>query len=98
MGFTPTNRHGVASIEFATVFGCGQLVLGTTHARGATLDLLMTGVSNQVWVAVVAQMSNSDYSSLSAVETPPTGPSAPNIWKHSHLNYRSFQNGKDEWK
>ena len=53
--------------DFATVSGCDQLVVGTTHARGGTLDLLMTGGPDQVRVAVVAPIGNSDHSSLSAV-------------------------------
>ena len=52
---------------FATVSGCDQLVVGPTHARGGTLDLLMTDVSDLVRVAVVAPIGNSDHSSLSAV-------------------------------
>ena len=41
---TTTNCHGVAAFDFATVIGCDQLVVDPTHARGGTLDLLMTGV------------------------------------------------------
>ena len=41
---TTTNRHGVAAFDFATVSGRDQLVVGPTHARGGTLDLLMTDV------------------------------------------------------
>ena len=67
MGSTTTNRHGVAAFDFATVSGCDQLVVGPTHARGGTLGLLMTDVPDLVWVAVVAPIGNSDYSSLSAV-------------------------------
>ena len=67
LGSTITNRHGVAAFDFATVSGCDQLVVGPTHARGLTLDLLMTDVPNLVWVAVVAPIGNSDRSSLSAV-------------------------------
>ena len=37
-----------------------------THARGGTLDLLMTDVPDLVWVSVVAPIGNSDHSSLSA--------------------------------
>ena len=58
---TTTNRRGVAAIDLATVSGCDQMVVGPTHARGGTLDLLMTDVS------VVAPIGNSDHSSLSAV-------------------------------
>ena len=67
MGSTTTNRHGVAAFDFATVSGCDQLVVGPTHARGGTLDLLMTDVPELVRVAVVAPIGNSDHSSLSAV-------------------------------
>ena len=68
-----TNRHGVASFgsdasfDFATVSGCDQLVVGPTHARGRTLDLLMTDFPYLVQVAVVALICNSDHSSLAAV-------------------------------
>ena len=44
LGSTTTNRHGVTAFDFATVSGCEQLVVGPTHARGGTLDLLMTDV------------------------------------------------------
>ena len=44
LGSTTTNRHRVAAFDFATVFGCDQLVVGPTHARGGILDLLMTDV------------------------------------------------------
>ena len=43
------------------------MVVGPTHARGGTLDLLMTDVPDLVWVAVVAPIVNTDHSSLSAV-------------------------------
>ena len=67
LGSTTTNRHGVAAFDFATVSGCDQLVFGSTHARFGTLDILMTDVPDLIWVAVVAQIGNSDHSSLSAV-------------------------------
>ena len=67
LGSTTTNRHGVATFDFAAVYGCDQLVVSPTHARGGALDLLMTDVRDLVWVAVVAPIGNSDYSSLSAV-------------------------------
>ena len=43
------------------------MVVGPTHARGGTLDLLMTHVPDLVQVSVVAPIGNSDHSSLSAV-------------------------------
>ena len=67
LGSTTTNRHGVGAFDFATVSGCDQLVVGPTHARGGTLDLLMTDVPDLVRVTVVAPIGNSDHSSLSAV-------------------------------
>ena len=39
----------------------------TTHARGGTLDLLVTDVPDLVQVAVVSPIGSSDHSSLSAV-------------------------------
>ena len=47
--------------------GCTPLVVGPTHARGGTLDLLMTDVPNLLRAAVVAPIGNSDNSSLRAV-------------------------------
>ena len=42
-------------------------MVGPTHARGGTIDLLMTNVLALVRVAVVEPICNSDQSSLSAV-------------------------------
>ena len=42
-------------------------VVSPTHARGGTLNLLMTDVPDLVRVTVVPTMGNSDHSSLSAV-------------------------------
>ena len=60
LGSITTNCHGVAVFDFATVSGCDQLVVGPTHARGGTLDLLMTDVPDLVLVSVVAPIGNSD--------------------------------------
>ena len=65
LGSTTTNRHGVAALDFATVSGCDQLVIGPTHAHEGTLDLLMTDVPDLVRVTVVAPLGRSDHSSLS---------------------------------
>ena len=43
------------------------MVVGPTHARGGTLDLLMTDVPDLVRVSVVASIGNADHSSPSAV-------------------------------
>ena len=50
-----------------TVSGLVQLVVGSTHTCGKKLDLLMTDVLDEVRVAVVAPVNNTDHSSLSAV-------------------------------
>ena len=39
-------------------------MIGPTHARGGTLDLLMTDVHDLVRVAVVAPLGSSDHSSI----------------------------------
>ena len=62
MGSTIMNCRGVAAFDFATVFVCDQLAVCPTHARGGTLNLLMTDVPDLVWVAVVAPIGNSDHS------------------------------------
>ena len=61
LGSTTTNRNGVAAFDFATVSGCDQLFVGPTHARGGTLDLLMTNIPDLVRVAVSAPIGNSDH-------------------------------------
>ena len=66
-GSNTTNRHGVTAFDFATISSCDQLVIGTTHARGGTLDFLMNDVPDQVRAAVVAPIGSSDHFSLSAV-------------------------------
>ena len=60
-------NHGVRAFDIATVSGCDQLDVCPTHARGGTLDLLMTDVPDLVRVAVVAPIGNSDHTFLSAV-------------------------------
>ena len=67
LGSTTSNHHGVTAFVFTTVFDCDQLVVGLTHARGGTLDLLMMDVRDLVRIAVVAPIGNSGHSSLSAV-------------------------------
>ena len=79
---TYTNRHGISALNFTTISGCDQLVVGPTHARGETLNLLMTDVLDLVRVTVVAPIDNSDHSSLSAVIS--MGLAVPNLcvsWK-----------------
>ena len=77
LGSATTNRHGVAAFDFATVSGCDQLVVGPTHGRGGTLDLLMTDVPDLALVNVVVPIGNSHHSSLSAVIS--TAQALPNL-------------------
>ena len=65
LGSTTMNRHGVAALDFATISGCDQLVIDPTHARGWTLNLLMTDVPGLVQITVVAPLGTSNHSSLS---------------------------------
>ena len=65
VGFYYNEPSWSSAFDFATVNGCDQLVVGPTHARGGTLELLMTDVPDLVRVAVVAPIGNSDNSSLS---------------------------------
>ena len=58
LGSTTTNRHEVAAFDFETVSGCDQMVVGPTHARGGTLDLLITYVPDLVQVAVAVPIGN----------------------------------------
>ena len=66
--------------QLGTVADCDQLVVGPTHTRGGTLDLLMTDVPDLVRVAVVAPIDNSDHSSLSAAIS--MAQAVPNLWVH----------------
>ena len=52
------------AFDFVTVSGCDQLVVGSTHARGGILNILMTDVPDLIQVAVVACIGNSDHSAV----------------------------------
>ena len=54
LGSKTTNRRGVVAFDFSTESGCNQLVVDPSHARGGTLDILMTDVSDLVLVIVSA--------------------------------------------
>ena len=66
LGSTTPNRRSVAAFDFVIVSCCDQLVVGATHARRGPLYILVTDLPDLVRVAVVAPISNSDQSSLSA--------------------------------
>ena len=67
VGFYYHKSHGIAAFDYTTVSGCDQLVFGPTNARGGTLDILISDVTDLVRVSVVAPLGNSDPSSLSVV-------------------------------
>ena len=68
LGSPATNCHGVAAFDFPMVSGYDQfVVVGPTHARGGTLDLLMTDIPHLALVVIITPIGNSDHSSLSAV-------------------------------
>ena len=66
-GSSTTNLHENAAFNFATGFGCKQLVVGWTFARCGTFGLLIPNVHDLLRIAVVAPIGNSGHSSLSAV-------------------------------
>ena len=73
------NHHRIAAFDFASVSGCDQLVGGPIHARGGTLDLLMTDVPDLVCVAVVALIGNSDHASASLSAVISMAQGVPNL-------------------
>ena len=54
------------------------MVVSPTHARGGTLDLLMTDVPDLIQVAVVVPKGTTDHSSLSVVIS--MAQAVPNLW------------------
>ena len=67
VGFYDHEPSWSCSLDFATVSGCDQLLVGPTHALGGTLYLLMTDVPDLVRVAVIDPIGNSDHYSISVV-------------------------------
>ena len=61
---SPTNRHGIAALNFSDITGCEQLVTGATHTSGNLLDLLLTDVSGAVDVQTTAPIGTSDHRGL----------------------------------
>ena len=74
-----------------TVSSCDELFVCPTHARGGTLDLLMTDVPDRIRIGVAPIVRQLNHSSLSAVIS--TAQAVPNLWvsrkvllKH-HVNW-----------
>ena len=89
MGSTTTNRHEVAAFDFATVSGCDQLVVGETHARGGTLDVLMTDVPDLVRVAVIAPIGNSLSAVISMAQAVPNLCESRKIFLKHQVNWNT---------
>ena len=66
LGSTTPNRHMVLQplTSQLCLHGCEQLVIGPIHARGGTLDLLMTDFPDVVRVAVVTLIDKSNHFSF----------------------------------
>lgn len=62
---SPTDAHGRAAYDFASVSGCSQLVSGPTHHAGNCLDLVLTDVPDIVKAEVKAPIGTSDHSAIS---------------------------------
>ena len=60
VGFNDPETSWCCSRTCVTAPILDQLLVGPTHARGGTVDLLMTEVPDIVRVAVVAPIGNSD--------------------------------------
>ena len=64
LGSRITDAHGVASLDFATVADCSQLVNGPTHRAGGVLDLVLTNVPDLCNVNVHGNVGRSDHALL----------------------------------
>ena len=64
---SPTDRHGLSALDFATQCGCEQLIKRPTHRSGNTLDLIFTDVPGVVSGNVGTPIGTSDHSFVSAI-------------------------------
>ena len=64
---SPTNNHGHAALDFASLSGCEQLVAGATHKSGNRLDMLLTNVPGIIYVNIFPPVGSSDHSILSCI-------------------------------
>ena len=62
---SPTDRHGIATFDFANFSGCTQIIKEPTHKLGNCLDLLLIDVPGVVDSVVDSPLGNSDHSSIS---------------------------------
>ena len=61
---SPTNRNGLAALDFANLSGCDQLIDGPTHISGNCLDLLLTDVPGVIKSYILSPVGTSDHCAI----------------------------------
>lgn len=62
---SPTNRNGLAALDFSNLSGCEQLIQGPTHNSGNCLDLALTDIPGVVQTFTLAPIGTSDHNAIS---------------------------------
>ena len=92
---SPTDRHGLSALDFATQSGCEQLIQRPTHRSGNTLDLLFTDVPGVVSSNVGTPIGTSDHTFISAIirteQVVPEVSSSRKIYLKSQANWVAVQ-------
>ena len=88
---SPTNRNGLAALDFSNLSGCEQLIRGPTHNSGNCLDLILTDVPGVVEASVLAPIGTSDHNSISCKicldTTVPDITISRRVYLKSHVNW-----------
>ena len=101
---SPTDRHGIAALDFVNETGCTQLVAEPTHISGNCLDLLITDVPGVCSVSVGSQIGSSDHFAVSTkvqLNSPiPDYTTTKRIHLMSRVNWESVSNAVSsiDWK
>ena len=61
---SPTNRNGLAALDFSNLSGCEQLIRGPTHNSGNCLDIVLTNMPGVVEASVLAPIGTSDHNAI----------------------------------
>ena len=75
---SPTNNHGHATFDFASLSSCEQLVAGATHKSENHLDLVLTNVPGIIEINIFLPVGSSDHSLLSCIVS--TAAHIPNVF------------------
>ncbi len=59
---SPTDSHGHATLDFANVSGCSQLLTGPAQLAGNRLDLVLADIPDTVKVPAMAPLGTLDHS------------------------------------